>query len=356
MILIMSLGLNNRQNKIILELQKQSQSIADLQLTFSDVKKITLNRDLKLLLEFGLIEKTGQARATKYQIAKISNLLVPINVAEYFKNDIDERKIKTSFNLEIFQIFKEAKSLFTEAERKYLEQLNLAYKQRYLKASKIIRDKELERFTIELSWKSSKIEGNTYSILDTEALIKSAQRADNKSEEEALMILNHKEAFDYIFQEPAHYNEWSLQKILELHSLLMKGLGIENKPRSHQIAITGTNYKPLDNQWQIEEVLNKFIELINQFKSGLDRSLATLALLSYIQAFEDGNKRTSRLAANACLLADGYSPLSFRSIDENEYKKAVLLFYEQNNLSYLKQLFIEQFEFAASNYLPRANM
>jgi len=343
--------LNKRQSYILKELQRQSQSIADLQLLFSDVKKITLNRDIKSLLELGLIEKIGQARATKYQIAKVSNLLVPINVAEYFKDDIDERKIKTGFNLEIFQIFKEAKSLFTELEIRNFEQLNSAYRQRYLKANKISRDKELERFTIELSWKSSKIEGNTYSILDTEVLIKSAKRAENKSEEEAFMILNHKEAFDYILKEPTYYSEWSLKKILELHSLLTQGLGVENKLRPHPVAITGTNYRPLDNQWQIEEALHGFVELINYLKSGLDRALATLALLSYIQAFEDGNKRTSRLTANACLLADGYCPLSFRSIDENEYKKAVLLFYEQNNISYLKQLFIEQFEFAANNYL-----
>ena len=75
-----------------------------------------------------------------------------------------------------------------------------------------------------------------------------------------------------------------------------------------------------------------------------------LLLIAYIQPFEDGNKRTARLLGNALLIAHGFCPLSFRSIDEKEYKKAVILFYEQHNIRYFKQLFIEQFSYAAKHY------
>ena len=81
-----------------------------------------------------------------------------------------------------------------------------------------------------------------------------------------------------------------------------------------------------------------------------EKALLTLVLLSYIQAFSDGNKRTARITSNAILIANGYCPLSFRSVDSIDYKKAMLIFYEQNNLYAFKQIFIDQFEFAVREY------
>lgn len=73
-------------------------------------------------------------------------------------------------------------------------------------------------------------------------------------------------------------------------------------------------------------------------------------MISYIQPFEDGNKRTSRLLGNALLLANGYCPLSYRSVDEVEYKKAIILFYERNSVLYFKGMFIDQFKQAVENF------
>jgi len=80
------------------------------------------------------------------------------------------------------------------------------------------------------------------------------------------------------------------------------------------------------------------------------KALLSLLLIAYIQPFEDGNKRTSRLLANACLLSHHACPMSFRSIDETEYKKAIILFYERNNASLMKKLLLEQWKFSVSNY------
>ena len=90
--------------------------------------------------------------------------------------------------------------------------------------------------------------------------------------------------------------------------------------------------------------------LINGKKDVFEKALLALVLLSYIQAFADGNKRTARIISNALLIAEGYCPLSFRTVDSIEYKKSMLIFYEQNNISSFKQIFMEQYEFAVKNY------
>ena len=116
------------------------------------------------------------------------------------------------------------------------------------------------------------------------------------------------------------------------------------------MGITGTNYRPLDNEFQIREALEDSCALINGKENIFEKALLTLVLLSYIQPFADGNKRTARIAGNAILLAWGYCPLSFRTVDSVDYKKAMLLFYEQNNMAAFKRIFIEQYEFATRNY------
>ena len=120
--------------------------------------------------------------------------------------------------------------------------------------------------------------------------------------------------------------------------------------RNIMVGITGTKYKPLDNSFQIKEVLKKMVDLINKKELFFEKAFLGLILISYIQAFEDGNKRTARMLSNAILLAHNSIPLSYRIVDIEEYKKASLLFYEINNISYFKQIFIEQFEDAVNNY------
>ena len=116
------------------------------------------------------------------------------------------------------------------------------------------------------------------------------------------------------------------------------------------VGIVGTNYRPLDNKFQIQEALEQLVVLINQTENTIEKALLAVLMISYIQPFEDGNKRTSRILGNAILLADDFCPLSYRSVDEVEYKKGTILFYEQNNISYFKQLFLEQFRLAVSKY------
>ena len=164
------------------------------------------------------------------------------------------------------------------------------------------------------------------------------------------MLLNHKDALDFILDVPDYLKEISLSRIEEIHAILTKELGVECSIRHRRVGITGTNYQPLDNEFQIREALEDSCALINGKSEVFEKALLALVLLSYIQAFTDGNKRTARIISNGILIANRYCPISFRSVDSIDYKKAMLMFYEQNNIAAFKQIFIEQFLFAVKTY------
>jgi len=344
--------LNKRQDTILKLLEKRgplgvSEILRNLEPIFNGVSKITINRDLKSLIILNYVKSQGLARATAYRLSAYYDLLRPIDVEKYFKLETDQRNSKEKFDFNIFSLLK---NIFTEQEKERLARLNEIYQKNIKKLSEILKKQEFERLIIELSWKSSQIEGNTYSLLETEALIKRQEAAEGHEKAEAIMILNHKEALDYINNQPAIFAKISISKIEDIHYLLTKDLRITKNLREGAVGITGTKYRPLDNNYQIKEALEKTCHLVNQEKNPLAKAIILSLLIAYIQPFEDGNKRTSRLAANAILLAHGVCPLSYRNAPEAEYKKAVVLFYEQNNLTYFKELFIEQFEFAIANY------
>ena len=164
------------------------------------------------------------------------------------------------------------------------------------------------------------------------------------------MLLNHKEALNFIIEHLDYVVPLIVSRIEDIHSILIRDLGVNLNIRSGRIGITGTNYRPLDNEHQIREALNDMCELINAKKDIFEKALLALILLSYIQAFADGNKRTARIISNAILIAHQYCPLSFRTVDSVSYKEAMLIFYEQNNISAFKKIFIEQYEFAVNTY------
>lgn len=208
----------------------------------------------------------------------------------------------------------------------------------------------MERLAIDLSWKSSQIEGNTYSLLETERLLKERETAAGKTREEATMLLNHKEALDLLVENADYLSPLSIAGIGDIHGMLIKDLGVERNLRKSRVGISGTNYRPLDNPFQIAEALGKSCDLINSRINVFEKALLALVLISYIQPFADGNKRTARIVSNSLLLNERTCPLSFRTVDSIEYKKAMLLFYEQNNISRIKEIFIEQSEFAVKTY------
>lgn len=164
------------------------------------------------------------------------------------------------------------------------------------------------------------------------------------------MLLNHKAALDFVTDNPDYLDPVEIRRIEDIHSILINELEVDRNIRTRSVGITGTNYKPLDNECQIREALQHMCNLVNSKQNVFEKALLLLVLLSYIQAFNDGNKRTARIVSNACLIHNKYCPISFRTIDSVEYKKAMLIFYEQNNISIFKNIFINQFEFAVKTY------
>ncbi|MFH1769322.1 MAG: Fic family protein [Parcubacteria group bacterium] len=312
------------------------------------VTRMTIVRDLDALEEAGLAFASGKGRSLVYNAESINPLLKFIDPDQYFSKEADKRILSySSFN---FDIFDKITDIFNEDEIQELKGLNKGYLLRSKKLSKGVLEKEFERLTIELAWKSSHIEGNTYTLLDTERLIKQKQEAKGHDHSEAVMILNHKKALEYIHKNSNLFKNLNLTDIQKVHKVLIDGLGVPYGFRDQAVGILGTRYKPINNKYKIQSALDETFQRINKIRNPWSKALLAVLMTSYIQPFEDGNKRTGRLMGYAVLLAHNICPPSYRSIDEVEYKKAVILFYEQNDASYFKELFIQQFRFAIENY------
>lgn len=348
-------NLNTRQQRILAFLadnpKKSRGEIKNALFAQNKISKITLVRDINQLIAVGFVVVEGSGRYVKYSVTSRYALLYPISLDEYYEMPTDKRALKyDSFNFGVFNILTD---LLDDAEKMVFTQGREKLKNNFALLDPTILKKELERFIVELSWKSSQIEGNTYSLLETEELIKNKREAKGHDKSEAVMILNHKYAFDTILEHKNDYKKISLHDLRSLHSILIKDLDITSGVRKQKVGITGTKYTPLDNKQQIDEALEKLFELLNNINFVPESALILLAMISYIQPFADGNKRTARMISNAVLLANDYYPLSYRSVDEVEFKKALLIFYEQNNLYHLKRIFISQQEFAIANYFGR---
>lgn len=315
----------------------------------TSISYATVKRILSQLLIEKYIIAEGKGKGTKYTISNSYELLYSIDLDKYYQKEIDERKIKESFNLGIFELLDKS-DIFSDDELLKLTGLQHKYKENTSHLSDSQYKKELERLAIDLSWKSSQIEGNTYSLLETERLLKYKETAAGKTKEEAIMLLNHKESIDFIVENPDYLMPLSILKIKDIHSLLIKELAVDKFLRIRRIGISGTNYRPLENEFQIREALESACELVNKKDNIFVKALLILLLISYIQPFMDGNKRTARIVSNAILMNYDYCPISFRTVDSIDYKKAMLLFYEQNNISRFKEIFINQFEFAVKTY------
>ena len=317
--------------------------------TMLNISPATLKRDLSDLINKRQVVTEGQGKAFRYSLSPYYELFIHIDVNEYFNREIDSRRIKRGYNFELLELLKNV-SLFSNEELEKLKLLQVKFRDNISGLSSELYKKDMERLAIDLSWKSSQIEGNTYSLLETERLLKEKKTASGKSKDEAVMLLNHKDAIDFIVENPDYLGELSIARIENIHGILMKELYVDRNIRRRRVGITGTNYVPLDNEFQIREALEGVCGMVNRRDNVFEKSLLLLLLISYIQPFNDGNKRTARIISNAQLIATGYCPISFRTVDSIDYKKAMLLFYEQNNITAFKAIFIEQFEFAVNNY------
>jgi Fic family protein len=310
---------------------------------------ITIKRDLAELLKRGFLTSSGKGPAVKYTVTSIGKVWTPV-FNTYPSVDPDSRGTQMSYDHGFFESINFP--LFSNEEEIELDTATRAYAKHACEGSEIIHKKELERFVIEMSWKSSSIEGNTYTLLDTERLLREGISAPGKTKDEAVMIINHKKAFGFIHEHRELFaGEIKHATVEEVHKLLVAGLGVAHGVRRSGVGITGSIYKPLDNAFQIREALEALYGAVKRTQSPYAKALLVLLGMSYIQGFEDGNKRTARLIANGILLAHGCAPLSYRSTDAVLYREATLIFYETLSMVTMKKIFIEQYLFSTKTYL-----
>lgn len=323
---------------VLLELEKKREKVS----------QVTVKRVLSDMHNLGLLTVGGIGPSTRYHISVAGRVFAEVDAKAYCINEPDKRLGMSKFNFELFSQF--PIQIFTSDEQNLLGEATKEYLRRIKSVTPTAQKKELERLVIELSWKSSRIEGNTYTLLDTEKLILEDKEAVGHSREEAQMILNHKDAFTFVHQHAKKYKTLTRSNLEEVHALLVKDLHVGTGLRKSLVGVLGSKYQPLDNVHQITDALLHLSQTISKITDPYAKAFIALLGVSYIQPFEDGNKRTSRLMANALLLAHDLAPLSYRSVDENTYREAILVFYELNAIGPAKNIFMAQYDFAARNY------
>lgn len=209
------------------------------------------------------------------------------------------------------------------------------------------------RLLIDLSWNSSRLEGNTYSLLETERLLELGEAAEGKDAREAQMILNHKAAIDLLVEQAAEvgFNRYT---ILNLHALLSDNLLADSQAcgrlRSIPVAIAGTVFYPLEVPQAIEECFQRVLDAAAAITDPFEQAFFAMVHLPYLQPFEDVNKRVSRLAANLPLIRENLSPLSFVDVPERAYIDATLGVYELNRIELLRDVFVWAYERSCARY------
>jgi prophage maintenance system killer protein len=322
------------------------QSSTDVLAAVKNGKIATIKNELAFLRDAGYLTSVA-GHTGGYCLTTMGRLLTPLDAEEHCGQHIATRYTRVRYDENLLREF--PKRLFTRGE---LSRLSTGTDQPLvLDMQDTASRKELERFTIEFAWRSSSIEGNTYDLTDTEDLIRYGKTAKGHREEEATMILNHKAALRFAMENLAAFRDRpDVGAIREMHKILTGELGVGSGFRKKMVGISGTQYVPLDNVFQIEEAVRNLLQAIERAEDPYTKALAALTGFSYIQAFEDGNKRTSRMVSNAILLAHGQNPASYLAVENDTYKKCILTFYETGSLDAARNMFLSQCAYSKEHY------
>jgi len=333
----------------------------------------TLQYRLKQLVMEGRLRKEGAGRGTRYSIgltersqkeedeasepAPIEDIPIPLStggaqVREYLRRPLANRD-PIGYNRNFLDSYRPDSSAYlSEKERKHLAGIGRIHATP-LPGSTYARQL-LNRLLIDLSWNSSRLEGNTYSLLDTKRLIEFGEEAEGKEQIEAQMILNHKDAIEFLLSgaEGIGFNRYT---ILNLHAMLANNLLSDpeaaGRLRHIAVAIEGSTFHPLEVPQLIEECFDTVLRHAASINDPFEQAFFFMVQLPYLQPFDDVNKRVSRIAANIPLIRENQLPLSFTDVPRDLYTDAVLGIYEQNDITLLKDVFIWAYERSAKKYV-----
>ncbi|EKE26179.1 MAG: hypothetical protein ACD_4C00394G0004 [uncultured bacterium (gcode 4)] len=304
---------------------------------FIEFNETTIVRNLNKLIKNWKITKIKEGKNSNYQIWWADFIL------EYLKKDFFERPLK-KYDFDFLENY-------IPNATSFLWERYLKIKDKYEKLSLLstydykTNIRWIENLLIDLSFSSSKLEGNTYNYLDTEILIKYNTEADWKTKFESQMILNHKNAIKYIID---NRNDilYTKQEFCNIHKILAQWLLIEDylwTIRSSEVKIWWSTYVPLDNKFQLEEQFSMFLDKLSKIKNPFEQSLFILVFIPYFQLFMDLNKRVSRISSNIPLIKNWLPPFSFLQIKDRDYINAILAIYELNDVSLMADIFVENY-------------
>jgi hypothetical protein len=331
----------------------------------------TLQRRLKHLLEEGRVVARGSARATRYFIPgngshvlttdrapddRQQSLLVPLSkegqtILAAVRQPIQRRK-PVGYNRAFLDAYTPNSTFYLDVrERKRLAEAgttDLPEQPAGTFAKQI-----MQRLLIDLSFNSSRLEGNTYSLLDTTRLLQLGEAPSGKAEKETQMILNHKDAIDFLVSDAEEIG-FNRLTILNLHALLSNNLladpAAAGALRWRPVGISGTSYHPPETPHLVSEIFDQLLSTVAAIDDPFEQAFFALVHLPYLQPFEDVNKRVSRLAANIPLIKNNLRPLSFLDVPDSTYVSGILGVYELNKVELLRDVFVWAYERSAQAY------
>lgn len=322
----------------------------------------TFQRRLETLVKRKEMVMVGSKRTAKYHLVKPGDISFPteiqtntkdvrtqiplskesLQILDILSSSVEQREV-TGYNRDFLDRYRPNIDFYlNEDERKQLSK----------DTSTAVGDAQpagtyakhiLQRLLIDLSWNSSRLEGNTYSLLDTERLLSQGEAAPGKSAEEAQMILNHKDAIEFIVAGAGDigFNRYT---ILNIHAMLANNLlpdpAAPGRLRSLAVGIRNSAYTPTAIPQLIEEMFELMLKKASMISNPHEQALFIMIHLPYLQPFEDVNRRVSRLAANIPLNQHNLVPLSFISVPDDLYIKGLLSVYELNRTALLKDIFL----------------
>lgn len=328
------------------------------------IERRTLQRRLKELQQDELIKSSGYARATRYVLEekkvdflKEQHDLIPLStqgkeILKLVTDPVAKRK-PVSYNRLFLEDYRpNVDSYLTPKEKQKLAEIGRT--QGGNQPAGTYAKQILNRLLTDLSWNSSRLEGNTYSILDTERLIHEGSPAENKSLTETQMILNHKDAIEFLIDSSAEETAFSRHILLNLHALLSNNLlpdpAAPGRLRQYAVGITHSVFTPLAIPQLITELFDLILEKANLIENPFEQAFFVSVHLPYLQPFDDVNKRVARLAANIPLNRQNLSPLTFIDVPEEYYVKGLLAIYELNRIELFKDVFLWGYERSAMRY------
>lgn len=348
--------------RLVLQAFPEGAGIEEIRSSLTDAPPLrTLQRRLEKLIDAGVIRISGAKRTAKYHLAvikksaqaivlnesEVAYATIPFSngsreILEVLARPFGQRK-RVGYNRQFVDAYRPNVDYYLSAdERAELAKVNDTQDGNTMPAGTYAKQ-ILQRFLLDLSWNSSRLEGNTYSLLDTERLLSRGEQAAEKSAAEAQMILNHKDAIEFMVADAGEisFNHYTIQN---LHALLSNNLlpdpAAPGRLRTHAVGIKKSAYTPTAIPQLIAEMFDLILAKANAITDPHEQAFFMMVQLPYLQPFEDVNKRVSRIAANISLIQHNLIPISFIGVPDHMYIQGLLGVYELNRIDLLKDVFL----------------